>query len=147
MPIDVITEVVIDRPLEEVAAFASEPSNAPQWYLTIDSVTWKTERPLRVGSQVAFVATFLGRKLEYTFEIVDHAQDERLVMRTSEGPFPMETEYTWEALSPTRTRMTLRNSGEPKGFPGVVGTFVKGAMRRANRKDLDMLKALLEQRA
>jgi uncharacterized membrane protein len=91
MTVDVATDVTIDRPLDVVAAYAADPSNAPEWYANIDSVQWKTEPALSVGARVAFVARFLGRRLEYTYEFVDYVPGERLVMRTTEGPFPMET--------------------------------------------------------
>lgn len=144
VPVDVLTEAVIDCPLAEVAGFATEVGNAPKWYVNIKSVEWKTAPPLAIGSRVAFVAHFLGRRLAYTYEIVDLVPGVRLVMRTSEGPFPMETTYTWEALSASSTRMTLRNRGEPSGFSRLVAPLMAAAMRRANRKDLARLKVLLE---
>lgn len=145
MPVDVLTEIEIDRPRSTVAAFAGDPENAPRWYVNIKSVEWKSAPSLRVGSCVAFVAHFLGRRLAYTYEIVDFVRDERLVMRTAEGPFPMETTYTWESLPGDRTRMTLRNRGEPSGFSKIVAPVMAAAMRRANRKDLARLKETLEQ--
>jgi Polyketide cyclase / dehydrase and lipid transport len=90
------------------------------------------------------VARFLGRRLAYTYEIVELVPGERLVMRTAEGPFPMETTYTWESVGNQRTRMTLRNRGEPSGFARVGAPVLAAAMRRANRKDLSALKRLLE---
>src|SRR5262249_10845220 len=144
MPVDVVTEIVIARPPAEVAAFAREPDNAPTWYVNIQSVEWKTAPPLALGSRVAFVASFLGRRLAYTYEIVEFEPDARLVMRTSEGPFPMGTTYTWEPAPSRGTRMTLRNCGEPTGFGRVMAPLMASAMRRANRKDLAKLKSILE---
>jgi polyketide cyclase/dehydrase/lipid transport protein len=107
----------------------------------------ETTRPLRLGSQVAFVAQFLGRRLAYTYEIVELVPGKRLVMRTAEGPFPMETTYIWEATAPDETRMTLRNRGAPKGFSRFLAPFMAFAVRRANQKDLALLKKQLETQA
>jgi len=144
MSVDVRTEIVIERPRDEVARFAGDPENAPKWYVNIKSVEWQTAPPLRIGSRMSFVAHFLGRRLAYTYELVDLVPAERMVMRTSEGPFPMETTYTWSAEGETRTRMALRNCGEPTGFSKLLAPFMAAAMRRANRKDLARLKSILE---
>jgi uncharacterized protein YndB with AHSA1/START domain len=146
MAVDVLTETVIDGPLERVAAYACDPSNAPEWYVNIKTVEWKTPPPIAVGSRLAFVAQFLGRRLAYTYEIVDLVPRERLVMRTAQGPFPMETTYTWESVGGSHTRMTLRNRGTPSGFSRIFAPFMAAAMRRANEKDLARLKALMERR-
>jgi uncharacterized membrane protein len=142
--VDVVTEVVIQKPRAHVAAYAADPSNAPEWYVNIDSVEWKTPPPIAIGSRLAFVAKFLGKRLAYTYEIVELVAGERLVMRTAEGPFPMETTYTWESIDDASTRMTLRNRGEPSGFSKVVAPLMASAMRRANRKDLANLKRIVE---
>jgi uncharacterized protein YndB with AHSA1/START domain len=144
MPVDVLTEVEIRRPRAEVAAYASDPDNATRWYRNIKTVEWKTPPPLTVGSRVAFVARFLGRDLDYTYEFEELVPGERLVMRTSEGPFPMVTTYTWEDTADGSTRMTLRNRGEPAGFSKVGAPLLTRAMRRENRKDLERLKRILE---
>jgi uncharacterized protein YndB with AHSA1/START domain len=144
MAVDVQTEVVIGLPREVVAEYAIDPAHAPEWYADIESVEWETPPPLGVGSRLAFVARFLGRRLAYTYEIVELVPGERLVMRTAQGPFPMETTYTFAARGNTGTHMTLRNRGEPKGFSAISAPLMTAAMRRANRKDLAALKALLE---
>lgn len=144
MAVDVVTEVVVARPAVDVAAFAANPDNVPIWYANISSVEWQNERPLQLGSKLAFVAQFLGRRLAYTYEIVEWVPGARLVMRTAEGPFPMETTYTWTALGPGATRMTLRNRGNPTGFSKWLAPVMGLAVRRANRKDLQLLKQVLE---
>lgn len=143
MAVDVRTHIRIDRPREQVAAFAGDPDRAPQWYVNIKSVDWETDPPVRQGAQVTFVAEFMGRTLKYTYEIAEHVPNERLVMRTAQGPFPMETAYTWEDDG-EGTRMTLRNRGEPSGFSKLVAPVMAAAMRRANQKDLAQLKSILE---
>jgi uncharacterized membrane protein len=144
MPVDVRTEIEIDRPRAEVAAYASDPDNATAWYQNIEGVEWKSPKPLAAGSRIAFTARFLGRRLAYTYEIKDLVPGELLVMSTAEGPFPMETSYMWEDTAAGGTRMTLRNRGEPSGFSRVAAPMMASAMRRANRKDLQRLKSILE---
>jgi len=146
MPVDVLTETVIARPRGDVAAFAADPDNATAWYQNITAVEWRTPPPLAVGSRIAFVAQFLGRPIEYTYEVREHVPGERFVMSTAEGPFPMETTYEWADAGEGATRMTLRNRGEPSGFSKVGAPLVSGAMRRANAKDLRRLKEVLERR-
>ena len=146
MPVDVVTEIEIARPRLEVAKYAANPDNATAWYENIEHVDWpQAERPLAVGSKMGFVAAFLGRKLSYTYEVREHEPGRKLVMSTSDGPFPMETTYVWEDAG-AGTRMTLGNRGEPSGFSKVAGPMMAAAMRRANRKDLARLKAILEGR-
>jgi hypothetical protein len=144
--VDVVTEIEIDRPRAEVAAYASDPDNATAWYKNIKTVEWKTPKPVAVDSRIGFVARFLGRRLAYIYEVKEMVPAERFVMSTSHGPFPMETTYTWEEASSGGTRMKLRNRGEPSGFSRLVAPMMAGAMRRANRKDLARLKAILETR-
>jgi uncharacterized protein YndB with AHSA1/START domain len=142
--VDVTTSIEIARPRQVVAAYAADPDHVRDWYANIDRVTWETERPLSIGTRLAFVARFLGRTLSYTYQVTDFVPAERLVMATAEGSFPMETTYTWTDLPGRGTRMTLRNRGTPSGFAGITAPFMVAAMRRASRKDLATLKSLLE---
>lgn len=90
------------------------------------------------------MARFLGRRLRYTYEVVEYTPTS-LVMRTTEGPFPMETSYRFESTPDGDTRMNLRNRGTPTGFAGLTVPLMRSAIRRANRKDLDALKRRLEE--
>src|SRR3954468_22731120 len=104
--IDVVTEIQIEASIETVFAYASDPDNASHWYVNIKSVEWKTPKPIKVGSKVAFVAQFLGKTISYVYEFVELIPNEKLIMRTAEGPFPMETTYVWRAVNDHTTIMT-----------------------------------------
>lgn len=144
MAVDVVTEIEIARPREEVAAFAADPGNATAWYKNIQAVDWETPPPVAIGSKLRFRARFLGRTLEYTYEVRELEPGRRFVMSTAQGPFPMETTYEWEDAAQGATTMRLRNRGEPSGFASVTASLMAGAIRRANQADLRRLKQLLE---
>ena len=141
--VDVLTEILIDRSLREVSRYASDPGKAPEWYENIISAEWRTQGLLKLGSEIAFTAHFLGKKLSYTYKVVEMSEH-RFVMKTAEGPFPMETSYEWEQVSDNCTRMKLRNRGNPSGFSKLVAPFMAIMMRKANMKDLKKLKSILE---
>ena len=147
MAVDIVCELEIPRPRAEVAAYAADPDNTTSWYANIKAVEWETPRPLAVGSRLAFFASFLGRRLSYTYEIRELVPGERLVMSTAQGPFPMETTYTWQDAGDRATRMTLRNRGEPSGFAKVATPVMTRAMRRAMTADLERLSKILQTRA
>ena len=147
MHVDVETSVEIARPRDEVARYAADPANATDWYANIESVEWRTPPPLAVGSRVAFVARFLRRRLAYTYEVRELVPGERLVMSTADGPFAMETTYEWADAPDGGTRMTLRNRGRPSGFANIGAPVMVRAVGRANRRDLERLKRILESRA
>ena len=144
MAVDVETTIEIARPRAEVAAFAADPDNVHAWYRNITRVEWLTERPLQVGTRLAFTAEFLGRRMAYTYEVVEHEPGERLVMRTADGPFPMETTYMWVDGPGGSTVMALRNRGEPAGFSAIASPMMAAGIRRNNRSDLKRLKQVLE---
>jgi uncharacterized protein YndB with AHSA1/START domain len=144
MVVDVLTAIDIRRPRDDVAAYAADPDHTTEWYANIKTVERETPPPLTVGSRMRFVATFLGRRLAYTYEVVEYVPGERFVMRTAQGPFPMETTYTWQDAGEGVTRMTMRNRGEPAGFARVTAPVMAAAMRRAMTKDLQRLRVILE---
>lgn len=144
--VDVVTRIVIDRPAGEVFEFVSEPDHATRWYVNICSVKWLTPRPLQIGTKVVFTARFLGKQLEYMYEVTDLVPERRMTMRTAEGPFPMQTAYEWERTDGNKTLITLRNTGSPRGFSRVISPFLSFAMKRANNKDLQRLKRIMEEK-
>jgi hypothetical protein len=109
--VDVITETVIRRPREEVASFATDPDTATRWYRNIASVSWRTPPPLAVGTQLDFVARFLGRSLKYTYEITEFEYGTKLVQRTKAGPFAMRRASWMDLL---RLKELLESGARPE---------------------------------
>ena len=142
--VDVLTEINIKCPIAQVSEYATNPDHAPEWYINIHSAEWKTPQPLTIGTQIAFKAKFLGRELAYVYEIIEYLPEKKLVMKTANGPFPMETIYTWQAIDENHTRMTLNNKGNPTGFSKIFSPFMSSMMRRANMNDLKKIKDILE---
>jgi hypothetical protein len=101
---------------------------------------------VRVGSRIAFQARFLGRSLAYIYEIRELEPGVRLVMSTDEGPFPMETTYSWQETSSGGTHMTLRNRGQPSGFASLAAPLMAAQMRQSTSRDLQLLKSLVDAR-
>ena len=145
MPVDVTVTTEIARPRAAVAAWCCDPDNDTAWYVNIKEVTWLSDKPARVGTKVARVAYFLGKRIAYTYVVEELEPGERLVMSAIDSPFPMTTTYTWEDAGDGATRMFLRNQGEPTGFFGMLtGPLMAMQMRSATTKDLARLKQLLE---
>jgi hypothetical protein len=142
MPVRVRSEITIPLAPSQVAAFACDPENVVSWYANIKSMEWVGQPGLRVGAEMDFVAHFLGRRISYRYRIREWVLDRRLVMSTSQGPFPMETVYSFEPEG-QGTRMALENNGDPTGFWGLAAPVMELAMRRANQADLARLKQVL----
>ncbi len=143
--VDVITEIEINAPLERVYEYASDPDNACEWYVNIKTSEWLSEKPLQIGSQIGFKAEFMGKQLSYVYGVQELIPHQKMVMKTTNGPFPMETTYTWETIGAEKTLMTLRNRGLPKGFSKLMAPLMVPMMRKANKKDLKEIKRILEE--
>lgn len=145
--IDVSAQIDINCSRDKVAEYSANPDNAPKWYVNIKGAKWRTPRPLKVGSQIIFKAKFLGKSLVYIYEISEYAAEQKMVMKTIMGPFPMETIYTWKSIDGNITRMSLQNKGNPSGFSKILTPLFKFAIKKANNRDLQRLKQIIEGQA
>ncbi|WP_123028331.1 SRPBCC family protein [Mycolicibacterium stellerae] len=144
MTVDVEVHTTIDRARLDVAGYCCDPDNVTAWCANIKAVQWETDPPLAVGSRFRFTSEFLGRRLEYIYEVLDFVAAERLVMRSDENPFRMETTYAWADADDDATWVTVRNRGEPTAFTGLAPPILATAIRRATSNDLARLKGILE---
>ena len=145
MTLDVTTDLVIERPREDVAGYVIDPAHDPVWIGGIREAEMLTPQPVAVGTRVRRIASFLGRKFEYVLEVARLEPNAEVVMRSVQGPFPMTVTYGFDDAG-DGTRMSIRVQGGGRGFYRVAGPVMASAVRRNIAGDLKRLKALLEGR-
>jgi uncharacterized protein YndB with AHSA1/START domain len=143
--IDITAETVIARPRDEVAAYMTDPAHDPAWIGGIREARLEGEPPLRAGSRVARVATFLGRRIAYVNQVTELSPT-RLDMRSVQSPFPMRITYEFEPRDGDRAT-TVRNrvrGDTGRFFARAVGPLMAPLVRRSVRRDLERLRTILE---
>jgi uncharacterized membrane protein len=143
MSTDVEVETIVERPRPEVARYAMDWRNDREWIGALSDVRLVTGEPFGVGSHVARVASFLGKRIEYVNEVVEFDPGARLVMQSVKAPFPMTVVYEFEDAG-EGTRMRIRTQGDASGFYRVAGPMLARAVRRGIERDLRRLKQVLE---
>jgi len=134
----------IERPVEEVFAYATDPAKAPEWRSGVIECRADPPGPVRVGSKIHTVLRFLGRRIEGTAEVTELVPDRRLVQKTN-SPFPLELTYLAEP-SAGGTKVTVEAVGEPGGFFRVAGPVLGRLVKKQGQSELETMKALLEAR-
>jgi uncharacterized membrane protein len=144
MSIDVTAQVHVSRPREEVAAYMTDPTNEPEWIGGLRETTLLGDSPVAVGSRVARVASFLGRKVEYVNEITRLEPGRLLDMRSVKAPFPMQITYSFQDHD---GGTLVRNRVQGGSRLISLGSPLFGPIIRRNiRKDLERLREVLERR-
>lgn len=143
MGIDVSVQTHIRRPRSQVAAFAMDPGNDTTWIGGISHARALTPAPIGKGTQVERVAGFLGRRIEYVLEVVEHEPEALMAMRSVRSPFPMAVTYRFEEAE-GGTLAHLRVEGEAGGFFSLASPLMALMVKRNISRDIEALKAALE---
>ena len=143
MAIDVKVELLIHRSRENVTTYAMNPDNDPAWISGIVEAKMLTDPPLGLGTQVARVAKFLGRRIEYVLEVVDYDPSSLMHMKSVKGPFPMEVSYQFEEADEA-TLARIHVQGEASGFFRIASPIMARSVKKSVTNDLRALKQLLE---
>src|SRR5829696_2765840 len=117
---DVQVEQVIQHSREDVARYAMTPENEPIWIGGIKESHMVTDPPVRVGTEVARVASFLGKRIDYALRVTEHDPGRIIVMDSVRGPFKMRVTYAFEDAARGGTRVINRVEGESSGFYGLA---------------------------
>lgn len=131
--------ITIEKPVDEVFRFASDPENFPIWNYYVEEVERLTQEPLTVGARYHQ----RRRKDEQVLEIIALDPGHSITVRTVPPSRPeLVREMTFESENGA-TQITDR--WELKlGIPGVIEVVAKRRVREAVRENLGKLKTLLE---
>jgi uncharacterized membrane protein len=145
--------VELNRPVQEVFSYTTNPENFPEWAATVievrqEDAPGEEEDPLnREGERFTLMQQALGRRFEAPFEVIAYEPNRRYAHRSTEGhPVSVTMDFTYEQVSSEGTRFTPRIEAEPGGFFGLVGPVLERVIRRQMRANLETLKDLLEAR-
>lgn len=146
MGIDIQTQVLIQRPRAEVAAFMFDPRNDAMWTTGVIECRPLAEGPLRPGVRVERISKFLGRRFGYEYEVVAADEEGFVEMRVAQ-PFPMHIRYELEEACAGGTVARIRAQGDAGGFFRMAAPLLGRMVRRNITNDLETLKEYLEARA
>jgi uncharacterized membrane protein len=141
----VTVQVDIDRPTDEVFAFLEEVENNTRWLQGMQSCTWTTDRPVRVGSRYEQRARFLGKEIRTSFEVTAHEPGRLVTISSRDGSsFPLTVSRQVEPLTDGRSRVTETVVSDPHGFYRLAEPVLRQLVRRNIQRDYGRLKRLLE---
>jgi uncharacterized protein YndB with AHSA1/START domain len=133
--------VHVDRPVAEVFKYMDDPTKTPEWNSIVEESA-PSETPVKVGTRISSRARFLGRKVDSTFEVIEHVPNKRFVQKTDK-PFSFKLSNSFEAEG-GGTKVVAAFEGEPGGFFKVGEPILARIAKKQFQAQLDTAKELLE---
>jgi uncharacterized membrane protein len=137
---------MINRPIEEVFAFAGNVGNNPQWQSGVLEARVTSEGPIGVGTTYRYVGQLLGRQIETDGEITEYEPNRKYSFKSTSGPFPIEGGLSCEAID-GGTKVTLAVAADIGGFFKMAEPLVVRTIKKQFETDVSNLKSLLEAQA
>lgn len=140
--ITVEASAVIDRVIEEVFEFTSDPTNDPLWHTDILDVHMLPDKALEAGTVFTVDVNFMGRRTQ-TVEISDLQPGRLIEYTTKDGPIRPVATCLMEPVG-DGTRFTRHVEMPLEGFYRIVGPVMRSAVRKRQARFVQNLKRLLE---
>jgi uncharacterized protein YndB with AHSA1/START domain len=138
--------IVINRPVDEVFAFVSNPENYPKWVASSSELKITSAEPIGVGTTYRSVITVMGRRIESEIERTEYEPNRSFAETTRSGPVPVDNRVTFEPVA-GGTRITLTSVAEPGGFFKIAEPLLVRVVKRQFEADYANLKDLMESHA
>ncbi len=139
--------VDIERPVEEVFAYVTDPDRLPEWQDTTISVTQEPGGPMHEGALLREVrrAPF-GRRVESLVEVSRYEPNRAFDLHIVDGPLPIDGAHRFSGAG-GHTRIDFEAAGELPRALRPAGPLLKRMMRRQFTAYYRRLKENLEARA
>ncbi len=136
-------DVTINRPVEAVFTFASDPTAFPQWQPAVVVSRQTSPGPMGVGATGVNARNVLGQRVESTFEITAYTQNQAFVVKSASGPVAYEITSTFQPED-GGTHLLLHFQGEPQSIFKAAERVLASTIKKDFDEDYQRLKARLE---
>jgi uncharacterized membrane protein len=137
------TSVRVERPIEEVFAFVSEPLLFPRWHSAVETVHGTSGERGGSGSTYSMQRQLPTGQVENELEVFSRVHPTKFGVRTTLGPTPFLYRYRF-ASHGADTVVHLDASVELPGVTTVLGPLAARGVRRGVDANLAALKRMLE---
>jgi uncharacterized membrane protein len=140
--------VVIARPAAEVFDFLVHAENLPRWDSSMLECVQIGSGPVGVGTRYRGASKILGRRIEWTTEVIDLVAGVRAESKAIEGTPRFTVSYE-VSETPDGTSLRYRivaDSGLGGAFGRAMEPIVQKAQTKIVKANLDTLVGLLERR-
>ena len=133
----------INRPLQEVFDFMTNPVNFAQWQSGTKSAKWASEDPVGVGSILHSIGEMMGREMKMNLEITQWDPPNVWGVKGAGGPMKFEGISKFESKD-GGTQVTQTFEGEVGGFFSIAKGLAIKQLQKQVETDGNALKKLLE---
>ena len=137
------TSVRVERPIEEVFAFVSNPLTFPQWNSAVQTVHGTSGENHGPGSTYSMRRELPTGHVQNELKVLDREHPTKFAIRTTSGPTPFLYHYRFDRDG-ADTVIHLDASVELPGATAVLGPIAARAVRRGVDANLAALKHELE---
>lgn len=134
---------LVDRPIQDVFNFLSNPLNLPKWQGMIASIEQATPGPNTVGSKYNVHAEVLGRHIDGLMEITAYEPPTKFGFTNQAGPMQVTVTVTLKPVG-TGAKITLNAQGNPEGLFKLAEGPLTHQIKSQMETNLAKLKSVLE---
>jgi uncharacterized protein YndB with AHSA1/START domain len=135
----------IRRPIAEVFSYVSDATNEPAWHTDAAEARPLTDGPIGVGSRIAYVFPFMGRRSTSIGEVVEFEPPHLEAIHFDNGPFGLKPRitYRFEDLGGS-CRFTRQAEADTHGLTRLIAPFMQRLLARRSASFVENLRRRLE---